>query len=555
MKQPALNMTSQPILKADYYRDNFLVLIRHVRQQYSDLLTETEHHWLDTFDALSLDGQLLYIRLLSRKGPLFRQQKLHYQEISSIPAACDELVMAGFIIRQPEHWSAEQLGALFTKPELLELFPALSPVKQAKKNDLLTALHAFHPDISDFGEPILEVCHTEFLSVLLLCFFGNSHQDLSEFVLADLGLYRYESYRIDRFQRLFTQREQIDQWLALSQLADEYQDAAQRKDSEQILALSTQLPARFDWPPLERKRQRLINQLARDIERLGVTNPDHLPLALSLFQQSELPPSRERQVRILDRLQEIEQALPLALAMAEDPVNEQEGEVADTLLRQLRRKQGQRTTPRRKPVFDEVQLTLPQQAQRVELVVAEHYARQGWTACYTENALICGLFGLAFWDIIFAPMPGAFLNPFQRSPRDMYQPEFAEQRETLIEARLHHIANGQWQQWLAVYREKEGLTNDWVNWTLLSREVVERSVAAFPPDALAQLFQRILFDPKSNRSGFPDLILFKEDRYCWVEVKGPGDKLQSNQIRWLTMFQTLKIPAQVAYVSWADATD
>jgi hypothetical protein len=40
---------------------------------------------------------------------------------------------------------------------------------------------------------------------------------------------------------------------------------------------------------------------------------------------------------------------------------------------------------------------------------------------------------------------------------------------------------------------------------------------------------------KDNRTGFPDLIQFwpAERRYDMIEVKGPGDRLQDNQLRWI----------------------
>ncbi|GAL06584.1 hypothetical protein restriction endonuclease-like VRR-NUC domain [Photobacterium aphoticum] len=69
------------------------------------------------------------------------------------------------------------------------------------------------------------------------------------------------------------------------------------------------------------------------------------------------------------------------------------------------------------------------------------------------------------------------------------------------------------------------------------------------------IFSRILFDPKHNRSGFPDLILFQDDTYQWVEVKGPGDTLQRNQLRWLQVFDQHDIPALVAFVTWEQQAD
>jgi hypothetical protein len=45
----------------------------------------------------------------------------------------------------------------------------------------------------------------------------------------------------------------------------------------------------------------------------------------------------------------------------------------------------------------------------------------------------------------------------------------------------------------------------------------------------------LLLDIKANRAGMPDLIQFwpQDKTYRMIEVKGPGDRLQDNQLRWL----------------------
>jgi hypothetical protein len=68
--------------------------------------------------------------------------------------------------------------------------------------------------------------------------------------------------------------------------------------------------------------------------------------------------------------------------------------------------------------------------------------------------------------------------------------------------------------------------------------------------------QWLLRDIKQNRAGLPDLIQFwpAERRYHLVEVKGPGDRLQDNQRRWLHYCHERGIPVSVCYVQWAEIT-
>jgi hypothetical protein len=76
-----------------------------------------------------------------------------------------------------------------------------------------------------------------------------------------------------------------------------------------------------------------------------------------------------------------------------------------------------------------------------------------------------------------------------------------------------------------------------------------------PPGHLRACFERMLVDIPSNRSGFPDLIQFwpGERRYRMIEVKGPGDRLQDNQLRWLQHFAAHEMPVAVCYVQWENA--
>jgi len=65
----------------------------------------------------------------------------------------------------------------------------------------------------------------------------------------------------------------------------------------------------------------------------------------------------------------------------------------------------------------------------------------------------------------------------------------------------------------------------------------------------------MLRDVPANCAGFPDLIQFwpREKRYRMIEVKGPGDRLQDNQLRWLRFFSTHGMPVSVCYVQWEAA--
>ncbi|WP_407330500.1 VRR-NUC domain-containing protein [Enterovibrio sp. 27052020O] len=538
--------TAPPVLSAHYYLDNFHSIINIVATRYDDLLTKTEQEWLLTFSSLSLDAKLLTVRLLSRKGCWFRRDKLHYDEINDIDTAIHELVNQSFVFvtRTPSFVVAAEL---MTKPELLEHFSAIPLKASAKKSDIISTISQ---SVTEEGIPPLAtdcLCMPhDVLPIFLLLYFGNSRQDLSQFVLSDLGIYRFERVSLLNEDRLFNSRDQIEDWLFFSTLNDNYWQYTEIKDSSAAIALIDSLPKRPTWTPLARKWDKLANRLARDAERAS-----DFAIATRLFTQSCLPPARERLARIAIKQEDFHSAIQAVNAMIEYPINEDEKDVAQRIGRQLAKKVPLSTLPfsvSRAPAAQFATNTLPLAFEgRVENAAARTYESDGWKVWFCENAVLNGLFGLMFWDIIFAPIKGAFLNPFQRSPRDMYSPDFATSRLALINERISEFQQGSFSI-MDVYDEKEGITNDWVNWALVDKPLIEAVCSTLTGDQIIACMKRILFDTKSNRSGHPDLFMIKDGGCQFVEIKGPGDKLQPHQIRWLNFLNAHDIQSTVLYI-------
>ncbi|WP_028025254.1 VRR-NUC domain-containing protein [Enterovibrio calviensis] len=545
------------VLPARYYLDNFLSIVDIVTQRYEDLLTKTEKTWLASFADLSTDAKLLTVRLLSRKGNWFRRDKLHYAEITDIDVAIREIVECD-IIRATRTPPVRVAADLMTKPELIKHFSSsdahLSSVLKpsAKKADLVDDIVVLQEgrDIPPMTFDCLCISH-DVLPVFLLLYFGNSRQDLSQFVLSDLGIYRFERVPLLYRDRLFNSRDQVEDWLIFSTLNDDLVKLTENKEVKSSLSMIDALPQKPNWPPLRRKWDRLANRLARDAERV-----DDLETATTLFAQSDLPPARERLARIAIKQKNVNLACEWIESMLRLPINEDEKEVAQRLARQIAKKAA-KSDGSLSPLLLENIAVPPQQfssvtcsmdiEQRVERVAALAYEAQGWTVWFCENAVLNAVFGLLFWDIIFSPTKGAFMHPFQRSPRDMYSPEFVENRNSLIEKRFLDLQEGTYSL-LDVYDEKTGITNDWVQWQLVDRPLIEAISTTFTATQIIRCVERILFDPKSNRAGHPDLFMVKGKQCQFVEIKGPGDKLQPHQIRWLNFLNQQHIESSVLYV-------
>ena len=46
---------------------------------------------------------------------------------------------------------------------------------------------------------------------------------------------------------------------------------------------------------------------------------------------------------------------------------------------------------------------------------------------------------MAFWDVVFAPVAGAFQHPFQLGPLDLDSPGFRAARAEAVERRLEEL--------------------------------------------------------------------------------------------------------------------
>jgi hypothetical protein len=268
-------------------------------------------------------------------------------------------------------------------------------------------------------------------------------------------------------------------------------------------------------------------------------------------------------VRVLERLGRVDDALALALAASAAPHHESEAQQIDRMLPRLRRAAGlpKPATPRAaQPRTIMLSLRQPAPPLSVEDAVRLHLAAQDPDAqvFYVENTLINSLFGLLCWDVVFAPVPGAFFHPFHVGPADLLSADFLQRRASLFASRMAELENGAYRHTiLRRYREKAGLQSPFVFWGALDESLLTMALDCIAPTHLAALFRRIPQNIAANRAGLPDLIQFwpRARRYRMIEVKGPGDRLQDNQIRWLDYCAAHGIPVEVCYVTWRDAAE
>ena len=66
------------------------------------------------------------------------------------------------------------------------------------------------------------------------------------------------------------------------------------------------------------------------------------------------------------------------------------------------------------------------------------------------------------------------------------------------------------------------------------------------PVILCQVLSIVRESLEEARAGFPDLtVLYEPGRFEFVEVKGPGDRVQNNQKLWIKRLLERDIPVRV----------
>ena len=540
-------------LPSGYYLKNFGMLVDTVVDRYEDMLREPEMRFVGGFRGLPEGSARLYVRLIMRKGPLFRSDKLSYDDVPDIGAAAQELVRAGFL-RTGGDYDTEEALRLCTVGELRDLFSPPPHLRKVETVDSIvsgiddTGIRSSIDGLFDVFEPL----HLDIVATFRLLFFGNLRQDLSEFVVIELGHVQYEVYPLDRANRPFPERADLDAALLVHSWRDRLAESLQSDEEdgqESRLLIADEISATELPTSAAGRRDRVGNAVARELERDGATLE-----ALNLYECIGLPPSRERRVRILEKQRRHDEAAAVLEEIESNPLSESELVFAESFGYRMNQRHGppygggrqQRIDPPRKSV------QLSRTVASVEVAALEYYRAEGYEGAWCENALFRGLFGLGFWDIVFASVPGAFHNRFQRGPSDLLGPGFRENRQALIEARLDEIASASWKdQVRATYEGKRGVANPFVDWKHLSPDIVDAALDRIPASHLHAIFDRLSRDVRENGSGFPDLFLYRGSAdYLLVEVKGPGDQLQKNQLRWMRVFAEVGIPHVVLWVEW-----
>lgn len=549
-------------LPPKYYHDYFNYVLEFVRKRYAHVLNETETRFLDDYDSLSEDAQCLFIRFSNRSKSFFRVNSLSYAEISDLPAVLNELLEKDFIesICDAHEGRFAEIMELFTKPEHLLftkiLAPDIMPAKTIKKPDLVRWLmHEYDfktlCEIITEHEPVVKVSYEAEVMVMKFLFFGNRNADMTEFVIRDLGHVRFNSFDEQHLAIQFETRKDVDDTLMVSLMKETFDVLKADLPPEEI----------FDWfmnwhvgngtglsPKAIPSFNMFILRVSAWLERKKM-----LSQALSIYQLTNDAPARERRVRLLYNLGEIDEALALCEEIAENPQNADERYFSLDFHERIKNKKTRiikRTTQALKSA-EAIEVPIMYRYQ-VELGAIHYYRERGYQAFFSENEPWRTLFGLLFWDAIYDTNVQTIHNPLQRVPTDFFLPDFYYKRAAQLKERLEAAHSKEIIEELVTrtYMEKYGITNVLVPWYEGALEKVLVLISLLSPEQIHLVMMEIALNLRENTRGFPDLLVWNETEYAFIEIKSPTDHLSSRQLHWQHFFKEHNVQSRIVRVKW-----
>jgi len=516
----------------DYYQNNCRRLFSFVLQNYGHLLEDATSAHIEHFLSCSDDAQRLFARLLSRKAVL-RIDAINYAEIKNLRTTLEELESAELITPSPNR-PGDQLLNLLRKDELGSLYLGVNP--KLRKGEQIEQWLSNHSDTQIAKKirgkfPWLCIAQPDVWRLAQLLYFGDRQHDWSSFVLKDLGIVEYEKTVVEaRFGDVASLHQDLELRLLSdhSYLLDEHPALAPELSD----TLQTPLEDRY----LDARRTQILLRIARWYERHALNSQ-----AIAIYTMINSHPARERMVRLLHKLGRDSESHRLLETIKRIPLNEEEAQFAE---RFGKRKAGYQP-PTTNLFIDKPRSDIEEQG--LELLLHDAPTDKAW-GVHVENLLLPSLVGVLYWQAIFADIKGAFTNPFQTGPNDLYEKDFAKVRHEQIQKIEQATATDD-----ALYKhlchqaaQKYGIANSLVSWTLFENIPLTDFLTAMPMADVRKICAFLIRNLSHQRAGMPDLfIAYGEGKYELVEVKGPSDQLQPGQRVWLKILARMNIPARV----------
>ncbi|WP_050418974.1 3'-5' exonuclease [Bradyrhizobium tropiciagri] len=534
-----------PMLPAYYYLDHFVEMLEFVQKTYGSILGDEHRAFITRFGSLSRDARCLLIRMVNRRGAIFNRSLFSYPEITDLELAAAELMAAGhartltesdyptFVTCLPRDilmTGAQAAGRgdvrkSWSKPKFVEYYLAQIPFSVATQHC--------------GGHKFIALDGTRPIEFLLYLYFGKTEIDLKNFALRDLGILR--TNRETSFNARFTDGDEATASFYYSQLLDRLDiksEAVYRQAAVEVLggpACATDYAADL--------RSRAAHQAGLFFEKSNES-----ALARQLYRAGSSPDCSERLVRLLYSEGERLEAEELLQRMIDDPASDAEHLFATDF---YARKFGGRRTGLYTELLRSGRAITVDDTYRgnPEAGVAGVLRREGSRVFYAENVLWHTLFGLLFWDELFETTQLA--SGFDWVPHCLKDRSFHRLFAPSIDAKLEAIESG---KALAIILRtiaaRWGRPNGIFAWDHVQVEALRALLEGTNPTGIARVVRSMCDDFRSMRDGFPDLMVVRDGKASFMEIKAEGDVIRRNQLTRLRQLGAAGIVAEIGRVDY-----
>ncbi|XP_010326919.2 fanconi-associated nuclease 1 homolog isoform X1 [Solanum lycopersicum] len=606
------------------YQHNLLLLLKEVLKINAHLFAEGEKTLLKAFLSLSDDSQRLFARLYARKGPWFRTASISYAEICDYKEAVKGLSEAECVtlfesIDKLQIGDLKEVLDVLNVGELRDLYSLNKSHKKIVRNSdhgtrkqdyIARLLGAYESGLCPNLQSMILRKTGSCIRISALAesvfwraerlFFLNGEQDLSAFLLVDLGIVKYPAYNCIFTDQIFPDRSDLlsyEEAIEVAQVMDESLDENNNELVSRCIEISASQVSSF----VEEDRSSLLGSMTAFLScfsaswvyskviLLGVSFLEHerrykdaidlLKLLLVKFKSDRRRGYWTLRLSIdLEHVGCLDESLEVAekglldswvragcivalqrrvLRLGKPPRRWKTPSFSNSINRKIVEVQVQGRPVNCKTGVKNVFYGEDGERCGVEDLALQYYAGEGgrWQGVHTESGIWLTIFGLLMWDIVFADVPNVFRTKFQTAPLDLETDSFYEVRKGLVEGLLDKIEHGMAEELLIMSWESHmGTVCRGVKWDKHSLSELRAAVTCIGGPCLASICRNLAQDYRSWSSGMPDLLLWRfHDEYRGeaklVEVKGPRDRLSEQQRAWLLFLIDCGFNVEVCKVS------
>jgi DNA polymerase III subunit epsilon len=533
-----------PVLPVYYYHDHFTEMLLFVSEAYGPVLTERHRAFVETFKALSKDAQCLLIRMINRRGSLFRHSAFRYAEIADAQRGLEELRNCNLVRALVESDYAEFI-LCHAKEALIKggKNAGLSDIRTSWSKATLTAYFLANVTFKTAhnycgGNEFIALGDTEPVEFMLYLYFGKTEDDLKNFALRDLGIIR--TNKNANLSARFTDEPEARACFHYNRLLDRLET-----NSEEVYRSA--IKAMLDGPSCTTDYASDMRNKAAQRVGLYFEKQRETTLAIQLYRAAPSADCNERLARLLYASGDKLAAEELLRRMIDDPASDDEFVFASDFY--ARKFGGQRTGVCTALLRAGSTITVDDAWRgNPEAGVAGVLRRRGYKVYYAENTLWRCLFGLLFWDELFET--GQLHSGFDWMPQCLKNKTFMMSFGQQIEGKLAAVQS---QTALAsILRSVAahwGKPNGIFAWEHVDMDAL-RAVLRACPLGVAAMLRLMGEDYQAMRDGFPDLMTEMGEAVAFVEVKAEGDVIRRNQLTRLRQLNNAGIGAEIARVDF-----